>query len=227
MTGVQTCALLISKPVTWIVVAKDHYGDGSGVTLLSEELIGRFIFDNRTGVHHGGVNNWGDSNHIRPWLNSSGTSYTGAGFFNAFSNEFKNAVLLADIPNKGFKDYNSPGRYHYNYNTQDRVFIPSTTEMGDNNIQNTYEIGTVFPYFNGAADADRIAKLGTNNSPYWTRSPNSLEDIVHCFLADGSHGVNWIKAKGNNGVRPTLNISGDILVSGMSNAGGVYEIFYQ
>ena len=49
--GVPYSGTGVTMPVTWIVVAKDHYGPNSGVTLLSEELIGKFMFDN-SGSNH-------------------------------------------------------------------------------------------------------------------------------------------------------------------------------
>lgn len=84
-----------TKPVVWIVVAKDHYGTGSGVTLLSEELIGSYAFDNSTdrGSSYGS-NHWGDSGTtnatrgLRPWLNSTGI-HLNEGFYNAFSESLK------------------------------------------------------------------------------------------------------------------------------------------
>jgi len=117
-------------PVTWIVVAMDHYGPGSGVTLLSEELIGRHWFDNSSDRQSQfGSNHWGNSGTtdatrgLRPWLNSTGI-HSGQGFYHAFSNSFKRAVLTTDLPNREWKD-GQP------YTTRDKVFIPSTTELGD------------------------------------------------------------------------------------------------
>lgn len=212
------------KPVTWIVAAKDHYGAGSGVTLLSEKLIGRFVFDNSTDIHENGDTYWRDSTHIRPWLNSSGV-YAEEGFYHAFSDEFKAAVLKVSIPNVS--------QVGSSYVTQDRIFIPSTTELGDSNYTNTYVIGESYSFFKSPTDADtivtnRIAKLGINNSSYWTRSPDKFwKDIVRCFLADGSQGEGFIEvANRNNGIRPALNLASDVLVSEAPNSSGLYEIYY-
>jgi len=86
----------VVKPVIWIVVAFEHYGPDSGVTLLSEELIAKFPFDYSCKIKEErtqstesilhfresniGSNHWGlsgiHSNNIdyglRPWLNSKG-----------------------------------------------------------------------------------------------------------------------------------------------------------
>jgi hypothetical protein len=109
------------RPVTWLVVAKDHYrGQDPHVTLLTEELIGRFLFDSSTdrGSKYGS-NRWGDSgttnaiHGLRPWLNSTGI-HSGEGFYRAFSESFKSAVLTTTLPNKEWQNGIA-------YSTQDKV----------------------------------------------------------------------------------------------------------
>jgi hypothetical protein len=165
-------------PVTWIVVAHDHHDMNEGhVTLLSEELIGLFAFDDSTDRDHEyaewGYNHWGKSgtgnarHGLRPWLNSSGL-HAGEGFYRAFSEEFKRAVLATTLPNKEWERSNS-------YNTHDYVFIPSSTELGDEEhgwtyrIGDTelgdeehgwtYRIGDVYAYFFGVGDRERVALM--------------------------------------------------------------------
>ncbi len=111
-----------TKPVTWIVVAKDHYGSGSGVTILSEDLIGKYTFDNSTdrGNSSWGYNHWGESGTgnatrgLRPWLNSSGI-HNGEGFYRAFSADFQAVVVQVTIPNRHWEEGDD-------YSTQDQVF---------------------------------------------------------------------------------------------------------
>lgn len=57
------------------------------------------------------------------------------------------------------------------YNTQDNVFIPSSTELGDTEHILTHEIGSVYPYFHEPNDTDHIAYIGGYIYSYWTRSP--------------------------------------------------------
>jgi len=63
------------KPVTWIVVAKNHYGPISGVTLLTEELIARYPFDTATELNTDspidylrGTNVWREAGCITPLI---------------------------------------------------------------------------------------------------------------------------------------------------------------
>ncbi len=210
----------VSKPVVWIVVARDHYGEGSGVTLLAEELIGRFPYDNSTDrQNHIGSNHWGDSGTtdatqgLRPWLNSTGI-HAGTGFYQAFSGSFKNSIITATLPNieSGIE---TP------YSTEDNVFIPSTTELGDLHHSSTYPIGTVFPYFDGAGDTDRQAQLGGGNLIYWTRSPDSFRG-VRCIFSTGGFAVR--STEHSWGMRPAVNLNPQILVSELPNGGGVFTV---
>ncbi len=74
---------------------------------------------------------------LRPWLNSTGI-HAGEGFYRAFSENFRSAVLNSDLPNREWQNGSD-------YSTQDKVFIPSTTELGDTKHEETYPIGSVYP----------------------------------------------------------------------------------
>jgi serine/threonine protein kinase len=209
----------IVKPVTWILVAKDHYaGLASHVTLLSEDLIGLHAFDNSTGrgyvYDEYGYNHWGDSgtanatHGLRPWLNSSGI-HANEGFYRVISVYFKEAVLATTLPNKEWKNGNS-------YSSQDYVFIPSTTELGDIAHNYTYRIGAGYPYFDGVSNAKRISRIGDEIWRYWTRSPASGAGFHLNIVTDT--GVFYNSYSGAyddefNAVRPALNLNSEILVS--------------
>lgn len=230
------------KPVTWIVVAKNHYDlDEMHVTLLAEELIGRFVFDNSTARGHEneewGHNHWGESGSanatygLRPWLNSTGTHSDG-GFYNRFSKGFKQALLSTPVPNRDWNEGNF-------YITIDNVFIPSTTEMGDEEHYMTYSIGKVYPLYSKARNKERVAMMaGTgwpdvlekeykehqedfleawdiydNNWFYWTRSPFSQDGFsVHSVIPNGKF-INSHAYSSTYGVRPVVNLKAGILVS--------------
>jgi hypothetical protein len=206
-------------PVTWIVVAKDHYdGLEPHVTLLTEKFIGRYPFvksDDLNEVESGG-NHWGKSSNanatrvLRPWLNSTGI-HKGVGFFRVFSKSFKEAVLDTPLPNKEWKNGSA-------YSTQDKVFIPSTTELGDSIHNSTYLIGSVYPYFQGAGNAKRVARLGGEKTWYWTRSPDSNNGrYVRYVLDTGEFHHYYCASYDILAVRPALNLESEILVSEIRN----------
>ena len=125
--------------VTWVVVAKNHYSDMEPhVTLVTNEAIGCFTFDNSTNRGHEdeecGHNNWRQSGAdnatlgLRPWLNSNGI-HKSEGFLNAFSETFKKILVKTILPNCNWENGE-------NYITEDFVFVPSTTEICDFNNYN-------------------------------------------------------------------------------------------
>ncbi len=220
-----------TKPVTWIVVAKDHYGPDSGVTLLSEELIGLYAFDDSTsrgslfGSNHWGTSGANDAVHgLRPWLNSTGR-YLYSGFYYYFSETFKSYVLITDLPNIAWSDGTS-------YITRDRVFIPSSTELGDIHHFGTRPIGTVYNYFFDRSDLTRIASLGAGGGRvYWTRSPSWEEGLPPCNCTRFIHGVHnngnlavILTNTAHAGVRAAVNLDSQTPVSTGAYSNGAYTI---
>jgi len=202
------------RPVTWIIVAKDHYeGMDEHVTMISEELIGRFAFDNS--IHHTawGYNHWGESGTdetadrgLRPWLNSTGI-HREEGFYRAFSDNFKRAVITSIVPNRKWDNGSI-------YNTEDRVFVPSTTELGDTEHNRTYPIGSAYSYFLGADNTARIAYLSKEISHYWLRSPSSQYSYnVRRVGIEGEFNYYLYSDCFKTAVRPVLNVAPDLLVS--------------
>lgn len=216
----------LTRPVIWIVVAKEHYGAGSGITLLSEELIGIYAFDNSTdrGDNRYGSNHWGNSGitnasrGLRPWLNSNGI-HTGEGFYHAFSDSFRTAVITTAVPNRECASGNF-------YLTEDKVFVPSIIEIGDKRHDWAHKVGKVYPYFENSEDNDRIAQLGGENWNYWTRTPAGHDCMLFYIQSisgrpEPSLGAadRWFTA-----IRPALNLRSETSVSLTPNAEGIYEI---
>ncbi len=192
------------KAVKWIVMAKNHYdGLQPHVTLLSEELIGLLNFGNSS--------SWGDNGStiailgLRPWLNSNGI-HADEGFYHAFSESFRGAILTTTLPNRDWKNGSS-------YSTSDMVFIPSSTELGDSEHNNTYRVGEVFSYFSRADNADRIAKIGGETFWYWTRSPASDYGHYNTRGVRKDGGFIHTRISTIGGIRPVLNLKSDIKVS--------------
>jgi hypothetical protein len=207
------------KPLVWIVVAKNHYGEGSGITLLAEELIGLHAFDDsKRRIETGGLqgvlsssNHWGDSgtlnasHGLRPWLNSTGI-HSREGFYQKLSKSFKNNIITSTVPNANTKSNN--------YVTVDKIFIPSMTEMGNEINRDTYQIGSVYSYFKNKSIELRIACLDDKARSYWTRSPDSRYAYnVRCVDSDGGFAWELDANHTKIGVRPVLNINPKIRIA--------------
>ncbi len=210
-----------TKPITWIVVANEHYGAGSGVTLLAEELIGLQAFSDYDDTNRGGWGAIGTENaifNLRPWLNSTGI-HSDEGFHITFSDSFKAAVVPVTLPN-------------VSYTTQDRVFIPSTTELGDTRVKCELcyfnPIGKAYPYFASGNEANRIAMLGKDVDGYFTRAyaynPGAPDADVFMHVVDAAGSFDYGICYFANGVRPALNLKSNTLVSLTTNADGAYII---
>ncbi len=208
----------LKKPVSWILVAKNHYEDiEQHVTLLTDELIALFVFDNSSnrGSEHGN-NHWGNSGApnatlgLRPWLNSSGI-HENEGFYESMSDDFKALIITTKLPNREWQNGNL-------YHTYDKVFIPSATELGDTNHSFGYEIGEPFKYFTNADAKNRSAQLGGVNWFYWTRHPSTKENASRLrYVGSGSGGGDGANKEGFRAVRPALNLKANTKVSEVTN----------
>ncbi len=215
------------KPVTWIVVAKDHYeGLELHITLLAEESIGKYVFDNSTNRNHTyaeyGYNHWGDCGTanatcgLRPWLNSTGIrqNFTGKSFYRSFSKLFKRAVLETTLPNMEWTNRTI-------YTTSDKVFVPTITELGLSMFDCPLQIGTAYAYFAEGCKIKPEANHGGKPDWYWTRSPDYYCGAYVCLVVNGgeSHNIymRGYAAKNAYGVRPALNLKSGILVSEIRN----------
>jgi serine/threonine protein kinase len=202
------------REVVWIVVAINHYpGLDDHVTLLAAELIGKYCFDEkRKTIGSAGKNIWSESGEgdrairgLRPWLNSS-SGYSEQGFYQAFSDDFREAVIMTEVPNCKWWS-GTP------YSTEDYVFIPSTTELGDSEHKWTHRIGSAYPLFEGTEQNQRAALLNDLHHSYWTRSPGSLDgSIVRQIYTNGDFSSAYAN-HGKFGIRPALNLKANTLAT--------------
>jgi hypothetical protein len=200
------------KPVTWIIVAHDFYeGSEQHVTLLSEDLIAYYAFDDSTdrGSEYGS-NHWGDSGNfnakhgLRPWLNSEGI-HSSEGFYQAFSDDFKHAILNVNLPNCGWEN-------NIQYITKENVFIPSAAELGNGDSV----CGKTYPYFKGilrSRKSNRVAELDNIAAWYWTRTPVPSNCYMLVGVNSGGDFMDYITNHGDHAVRPVVNLSAEVLVS--------------
>jgi len=214
-TGVNYSGQGVVKPVAWIVVAKNHYkGIEPHVTLLSEEVVGRYPFDNSTnrGGRFLGHNHWGNSGvtdatcGLRTWLNSSG-NHSFDGFSKSFSSSFKYSILTTEVMNRSW-------RTGFFYTTSEKVFIPSSTELGDTTHRSTLPIGSPYSYFSdNNCSARRISHLDGESVWYWLRSPDSdLGSRVYTVTGDGLF-MDQNANHNEGGVRPVVNMKSNTLVA--------------
>jgi hypothetical protein len=214
-----------TKPVVWIVVARDHYNNMEPhVTLLTQELIGKIAFDNsktprvRIGTYqsdqqvHLGSNNWGTSGTIsatyglRPWLNSTGI-HANEGFYRAFSDSFKKSIAVTTaLPNLLWEDCSL-------YTTRDMVFISSSIELGNTAYADTFQAERSYPFFLGSEAADRVAKIGNENCAYWTRSPNLTDSYnLYCVISSGGFMKTNYAYYNHYAVRAAVNLKFNTMV---------------
>ena len=220
-----------TKPVEWIVVAKDHYKDtlageveGNHITLLTKDLIARFIFDNKEDMFVGtmGENEWGESGSgdgvfslgvgVKPFLNGETDEYFDGdeNFYEEIGSLFKNAILDTKLYMKTY--------WGYDYTTNHKIFLPSQDELGGGST-NTVTLGTDWGYFN-TNDSRKVTGI---SDLYWTRSPFSENDTdVRTVKSTGEFGNNSAFST-VIGVRPALNLNSDALV--YPDGEGKYTLF--
>ena len=146
-----------------------------------------------------GYNRYSQSG-IRQWLNGSGNnwytplnlfcnppSYSDeTGFMDGFSNDFKDSLVKVKV--KTTLDYNGSQGYNgYKYDlTEDKIFLPSYTEMFNLNNYNNQPQGNYWSYFD--LYSKRIKKYNNSNTAWWLRSVNPI------YL----HTVKYVSSGGNN-----------------------------
>ncbi|KEI94037.1 hypothetical protein N494_18075 (plasmid) [Clostridium botulinum A2B7 92] len=216
--------IFIASKTRWVVVDKNHTGyPDNSVTIMPEEFLpfkrwyDKYVenpelhiapeFDNL------GSNYWKDSD-IRKYLNTT--------FYNKLSNDVKSSILTTRLENKACPS--DGGDIYY---TEDKIFLPSLTEMG---LESDYcsPIGTNFQSFN--TNESRIMKSYLEDMPdcysneqYFTRSVADINNYIYgvgIIDTDGraitgyanSSNVNGDPNRSHVGIRPVLNVKPDLLV---------------
>jgi len=174
------------QPVEWKIVAKDHPGyPADSVTLLSQEIIAKYAYDNDN-------SRW-DESGIRSWLNGT--------FYNHLSSTFKAAVQNTDVANYVYSTATAG-------TTIDRIFLPSITELGE--AGDVPVIGTDWGYFKN--DPSRIAFIGGTALNYLTRSPFSGNQVGTIQWSDGNFASVYLVSGNQFGARPVLNLNANTCV---------------
>ena len=240
--------------IIWQVLEHGHTGDPSGsTTLQSRDILTLKCFDamepnNSDGNRKSKGNNRYKYSNILQWLNSDknnwyeaqhtydeapSSSYVGntgsgskspydteAGFLTNFSKGFKKALMevskLSVVPSVdggGSETVTS------------KVFIPSTTEVGFPNENNTAE-GSIYSIYNTASN--RIKNWQSSAKWWWLRTPYySLSFCTRDVESNGTTNNNnnyYNSVYSDFGIAPALCISSDTEVSDTPDASNVYTL---
>lgn len=128
------------------VVHKDYLTKGR-IVLLSEDCVSQEKWNANN------TNNYSSST-IRTYLNST--------VLKGFSQKIKNAITMPDLP---CHDNSTPKTLN------DKIWLPSYTEVGYTAGQYSPVEGSVFDYYNGATNSKRIKKFNNNAVYWWLRTP--------------------------------------------------------
>ncbi len=115
-----------------------------------------------------------------------------SGWMNGLDPEFLAAVGTTKVTNRTNSLYEEGGNVSQNYYTEDKFWLPSRSELFGGSESDLSD-GTLFPYYNGAANAGRI-KYNTSGAArhWWLRSPHPARAyLVRYVSIDGSLSYNY------------------------------------
>ncbi|ARD47560.1 DUF6273 domain-containing protein [Sporosarcina sp. P33] len=246
------------QPIVLQVGAQNHPGYPAGsTTFITERILSIKAFDAKEPASSNadrrsyGNNRYNQSN-MRQWLNKKGTGWysaqhsadqapntanvsynpydTEVGFLSGFAQEFIDAILPTNLTVvKASVDGGGTET------TSDKVFLPSTTEVGLANEGGVAE-GSKWPLFTSDASrqanptAQAVSASNYTNANltaaklwyWWLRTPSAGNaSYVRLVISDGSLSV--VSAyNGYSGVRPALNLPSGLAVSDAPDTDGAY-----
>ena len=248
-----------AQDIIWLVVAKNHSGyPSNSVTLQAASIIDLRSFDDPEPSNSADRNTQGNNRYsvsnIDQWLNANGsggswyfakhsadaaptnndTKYADRpGFLYHLTDEERAAILSTTIrvvkpsvDGGGFEDIARA------------IFLPSVTEIGLSNENNTAE-GSVWEYYSTNGAARRISSITTqvynysksSNKPvvgnawaWWTRTPSfdsdySVRQVAQYGQATFEPAYIWLR-----GIRPALNLASTRSVSDTTDRDGCYTL---
>ena len=192
-----------SKPTKFIKLDNDHYGTGTGVTLIRK-----------------------DTFNERQWEASYDSSYKNR-YIGCLLDNFCDGIWPLKLDEKireclvpvpiVVAEGNQVATLHTIYR---KGFALSCTEAGVSGWQTE---GKAFSYFSD--NAKRIAYLDeTATAVYWgLRSPNSNANGAYCINTDGSV-RNYYVCNASFAPRPAFNLKSSIVVSDSKDSDGCYTV---
>lgn len=125
---------------------------------------------------------------IRTYLNSTALK--------RFSAKIQNAITTPDL---SCHDQGTAKTLN------DKIWLPSHTEMGYATSQNALVEGSVFDYYNGASGDKRIKKINNNTTYWWLRTPYA-DSGYKAYYVDSNGGVGYVSVQNSYGVAFALEI---------------------
>ena len=192
-----------TKPTKFIKLGNDHYGTGSGVTLIREKCFSEIAY------------NASDSGAYKNrYFGCTLDMFCDGIWPQMLDPEIKDCLVPVPIV---VAEGNSVATLHTIYRIG---FALSCTEVGLSGWQTE---GTAFAYFN--SNQRRIGYLeDTTTAVYWgLRSPNSDADNAYCVLTGGTLD-NIGVCYASFAARPAFNLKSSIVVSDSTDSDGCYTI---
>lgn len=192
-----------SKPTKFIKLDNDHYGTGTGVTLIRKDAFSEIAW------------------------NASDRNYYKNRYFGCPLDNFCDGIWPLKLDEKireclvpvpiVVAEGNRVATLHTIYR---KGFAISCTEAGVSGWQTE---GKAFSYFSD--NAKRIAYLDeTATAVVWgLRSPSSYGDYAYCIDADGTVGRNLVYGA-DFAPRPAFNLKSSIVVSDSKDSDGCYTV---
>ena len=192
-----------TKPTKFIKLGNDHYGTGSGVTLVREKCFSEIAY------------NASDSNGYKNrYFGCTLDMFCDGIWPQMLDPEIKDCLVPVPIV---VAEGNSVATLHTIYRIG---FALSCTEVGLSGWQTE---GTAFAYFN--SNQRRIGYLeDTTTAVYWgLRSPDSGADFAYCVSPGGTLLSSYV-CYAYFAARPAFNLKSSIVVSDTTDGDGCYTI---
>lgn len=192
------------KPTKFIKLGNDHYGTGSGVTLIRKDAFSEIAWN---ASDNGAYKN--------RYIGCTLDNFCDGIWPLKLDDEIRACIVPASIL---VAEGNQISTLH---TLKRKAFALSCTEVGLSGWQTE---GTAFAYF--ADNAKRIAYLDeTATAVFWgLRSPYSSAYSAYCVNTDGSLGSGGSVYNAYFAPRPAFNLKSAILVSSATDADGCYTV---
>ena len=161
---------------------------------------------------------------------TGGTAYADRpGFLNAFTDSEKNVIMSTSI--RVAKASWDGGGYE---DVSRKVFLASAVEVGAT-VDNDVAEGSLWSYFNSNSRISYLTTQATNYSLFtskpattsgewywWLRTPRSTDPNSTYAIQPRGEASYYNSYDGNYGIRPALNLSSTVRVSGTTDSDGCY-----